>query len=342
MEPRDPVGPHQDEVRSARRDLLNRDVLKEMEPRKALAVAATLLLVLATLYLSRRPTPVPRPTARPAPTDAPVTALDLKARAGPGRPPAVPTIETATDLGPAAPSRLATRPARTPRPRRPTLRVAGLAPAPAPYSRHSVRPAEPSDVKTVVRPEPDRLRLKRNRVIHARLERAIDSAGFESAVVARIVVPVFDERGLLIFPELTELHGTVARDPVLGSNRVGILWHEAVLPSAWGSVAVPLDLPGADGAGVEGLEAKVSFRWASFYGHAALLSVVGGLAQAAQEPEGGNARFGAYAIGEFSRRSADVTDSVLRRLEDRRPRYRVERGTRIAVQVTRTLEVVYR
>ncbi len=316
---------------------LDRAALKRAAVPLVLLVVGFLSLGLLSDLLRRAGGPSERAT--PSSTVAPVTPEQLQSRvkrpepftASPFKEPE--PIERRPELARASTYRRSTGPAPAPTSaRRPRLVARGLADPPQ-------RPA-PRQIETRDAPPAPTLVLTRGTTLHARLERDVTSESFTSAVVARLTYPVYEQHtGLLIFPEQTELHGVVVRDPALGSSRVGIRWSEAILPTSHGGRTVRLDQPASDAAGVEGVGTDVSHRWASFYGHAAVMSVLSALVQGAQHPEGGNAGLEAYGAAELARQSEEVTRSVLRRLQNRRPRYLLPRGSRVAVQVERTLEV---
>ena len=316
---------------------LDRAALKRAAVPLVLLVVGFLSLGLLSDLLRRAGGPSERAT--PSSTVAPVTPEQLQSRVKRPEP------FTASPFAQPEPIE------RRPEPARASTYRGSSGPAPAPTSARRPRLVARGLADPPKRPVPRRfeprhtppaptLVLTRGTTLHARLERDVTSESFTSAVVARLTYPVYEQRtGLLIFPEQTELHGVVVRDPALGSNRVGIRWSEAILPSSHGGRTVRLDQPASDSAGVEGVGTDVSHRWASFYGHAAVMSVLSALVQGAQHPEGGNARLEAYGAAELARQSEEVARSVLRRLQNRRPRYLLPRGSRVAVQVERTLKV---
>lgn len=166
-------------------------------------------------------------------------------------------------------------------------------------------------------------------VIAAVLETALNSdlPGYARALVSQDVRS-FDGRNVLI-PRGSRLVGSYKSGLQTGQSRAFIIWTRVLRPDG---VSVQLASPATDDLGQAGLSGRVDRHFLQRFGSAILLSIVGGLANAAASNNNGAVIVGATGEGTSAAATALKSTAAIP------PTVRVPQGTPIQVFTARDLD----
>lgn len=171
-------------------------------------------------------------------------------------------------------------------------------------------------------------------MIEATLENAVDSSlpGQLAAVVTRPVWS-FDQSQILI-PAGSRLFGEYSSEVALGQGRILVAWTRLVTPDGQ---SVRMEAFGGDGQGRSGITGKVNSRFATRFGSAALISLMGAApaiaaAQYADKTTSDTASSVAQDLG-------SATGSAVQDYINLPPIISVAPGAAITVMVDRDLEI---
>jgi len=315
-------------------------------------ILAVLLGVMGMIAIAvLRPVPAPAKRSEPSRTPSTVNAerlaqtvrerVEPKAKAKATRPE---RAEPRSIVRSRAPRPVTRRPAlRIPEPEVPSLTPKGRrVETPSRHSSFDAPRPQRSGVRKVRAPvEPrkvDAALLSAGQAIHLVMESPVSSESTDGFARLRVRFAVRDLRnGRVILPQAAQVLASVVGQPSPGSDRVDL---EAWLVRLSDGRSLSLRLPAGAPSGEMGVSARVSHRWGSFYGHAAILGAIGAVAEGAQTRDGA-LTLEESVIADFKRRSTrhseTTTRQVLERLLDRKPRYRLPVGTNVTLTVVSDL-----
>jgi type IV secretion system protein VirB10 len=210
---------------------------------------------------------------------------------------------------------------------------------PQPFGRGEAFLARDVDRRTV---SPDRIRaptssyvLQAGAVIPAALITGLRS-DLPGQVTAQVTSPVYDSptgRHLLV-PQGSRLIGQYDAEVGAGQERVLLVWNRLILPN--GRSLVLERQPGADAAGLAGLQDRVDNHWGRLFRAGLLSTLLGVGAELGSSSDNEIAR----AIRDGAQESiGDAGQEVVRRQLEIRPTLTIRPGHPVRVIVTRDLVI---
>ncbi|SIR25276.1 type IV secretion system protein VirB10 [Paracoccus thiocyanatus] len=199
------------------------------------------------------------------------------------------------------------------------------------FVRNGAQPATVTQAQTIVNPANT---VVQGTLIQAVLETAIDSqlAGPVRALVSEDV-HAFDGSRVLI-PRGSRLIGRYQSGADIAQQRITIAWDRIILPD---NQSVEISAFGGDELGRSGTTGYVDSRFATRFGSAALISLIGGLPTAAAGSTEDETT--ADALEGTAESLQDTTQGVIGEYLALAPVIYVDQGTRVTVMVDRDLEI---